>query len=133
MKWLLCFSILVFAGGLSAKEVAAGQEARSCGPGYPSDFPCIAGGRPFKGIEGVPNLKSMNVVHYGASPKTIAERLETEAVNSGWVLTKREIGMEPSGPRYRFSFTKTGVTVHVSSYQSHGVTVLQVMTLGANQ
>lgn len=132
MTRILCLSVFVLAVCLSSSvraDDAAKQDSRSCGADYPAGFPCIAGGKPAKGIDGLPNLKTMNVVHYETSPKAIAERLEAEATSSGWTLGEREVGMEPGGPRYRISFTKEGVTVHASAFQSVGQTVLMIVTL----
>jgi len=136
MKLQHCFSILALTACLS-DSVQANDDAKkdtpSCGTDYPADFPCIVGSRPLKGIEGLPNLQTMHVLRYETSPKAIAERIETEAASAGWALTKREVGMEPEGPRYRFSFAKAGVTVHASAYQSAGLTVLMVVTLKESQ
>ena len=136
MKRELCLSILALTVCLSDSvqaNDAAKQDTRSCGSDYPADFPCIVGGKPSTGIDGLPNVKSMNVLHFKGSPKSIAERIEAAAVSAGWALTEREVGMEPEGPRYRFSFTKAGVTIHTSAYQSSGLTVLMVVTLKENQ
>ena len=136
MKRELCLSILALTFCLSDSvqaSDAAKQDTRSCGTDYPADFPCIVGGKPSAGIAGLPNVNSMSVLHYKTSPKTIAERIEAEATSTGWALTEREVGMEPEGPRYRFSFAKAGVTVHTSAYQSRGLTVLMVVTLNENK
>ena len=139
MKWVQYSAAVALTACLSGSALAddaSKQDTRSCGLEYPHDFPCIAGGKTSKGIDGLPNLKSMSVLLYASSPKEIAERIEAEAASTGWSLVKREVGMEvgmepgtgPS-PRYRYSFAKAGVTVHTSTYLSAGRTVLMVVTL----
>ena len=135
MKWVLCSAAVTLTACLSGSVLADDsnkQDSRSCGEDYPLDFPCIAGGMTFQGLDGIQNVKSNSVLIYTTSPKKIAERIEAEATSNGWVLVKREVGMEPGkgpSPRYRYSYEKAGVTVHTSAYESTGRTVLMVVTL----
>ena len=130
MKRIPCLAVLAISLSVlvQAKD-AAKPDSGSCGPGYPADFPCIAGGRLMPGVEGLPNLQTMNVINYDTTPKKIAERIEAEATRAGWVVTDREVGREHDAPRYRFSFTRAGVKVHASAFQSSGLTVLMVVTM----
>ena len=87
MKRTLCLSIIAFAFYASTSARAGDadkQNPAACGAGYPADFPCIPGGKPAQGVGELPNLKSMNVVHYKTAPNRLATQLEAKA-KSRWM------------------------------------------------
>jgi hypothetical protein len=96
-------------------------------------FPCLNGGSlletpartPFPGV------RIVAAIRYPDAATDVSQRIGDAAIDMGWVLKRADQGPEPSGTRFRSSFTRDGRELATSVWPASSGSVLQIMTFGA--
>jgi hypothetical protein len=116
----------------SGTECSEALPDTSCGPGYPSHFPCLAGGQLLAAPTGelLPGVYLAAMLGYPESAESLSRRFTEVAVDSGWTHVGTWEGDEPEGKRYRSQFKRSGEMVSISVYPDPKGAVMQVMTFG---
>jgi hypothetical protein len=98
----------------------------ACGPDYPADLPCLAGGAYVRMDDvPIPNAK-MVLLFYEKPIIALYDEFTAGAKSAGWSVSEREVAQEADGVRYRTTLRKGEVSVGVSVYLLEGKPLLQL-------
>jgi hypothetical protein len=117
------------AGGEGVASEVDVVDAEACGKDYPSDFPCLGGGRVLtERAELAFRMKSVAVL-YDEPAAELSDRIVAAATRSGWEHTATERAPHPGGPRYRTRFSRGQKDLSVSVYRwkDSGQSALQLL------
>ncbi len=115
----VCF-ILITAFGLSTDAFA-----QDCGPDYPEDLGCLAGGTYQRTVDMMGISKAI-VIAYQIPKDELYEEFRTLVANSDWNSSGWREGNEAEGTRYRISLSKDDRKLGIAIFGTGDTSVLQV-------
>jgi len=112
--------VLITAFGLST-----GVYAQDCGPDYPEDLECLAGGAYQRTVDVLGITKAI-VITYQMPKDELHEAFRSLLANSDWNSSGWREGNEAEGTRYRVSLSKENRKIGIAIYGTGDTSVLQV-------
>lgn len=96
-----------------------------CGPDYPADFPCIAGGTPLPAPAWMQDTATLLYRTATVSPERLLERIRGEAQSAGWAIGTVEDVFDQAGASREFVAEAGGreVVVNVAASRALAGTV----------